>query len=174
MSSYEGWLKITWLLNVTFTGICNCMYTQLDVHIFMWIVCVCVCLWPETCGSIILFSQMDQISSYLFRSLSTARLFRHCRLLAQHWELLFECWYWIVVENSCNFSSWRAQIEFMSHILIWRKILWLCWFNNKVVLLTPADLSQERRIFDIFIQNLFSTWMLWLFPAIFRGMHVDK
>lgn len=59
MSSYDGWLKITWLFNVTLTGVCNCMYTQLDIHIFMWTVCVCVFLWLETCGSILLFSKMD-------------------------------------------------------------------------------------------------------------------
>lgn len=56
MSSYEGWLKITWLLNVTLTDVCNCMYTQLDIHIFMWTVFVCVCLWLKSCGSIVLLS----------------------------------------------------------------------------------------------------------------------
>lgn len=47
MSSYEGWLKITWLLNVTLTGVCDCMYTQPDIRIFVWTVCVCVAgdLW---------------------------------------------------------------------------------------------------------------------------------
>lgn len=48
MSSYKGWLKITWLLNVIVAALCNCMYTQLEVHLFMWTVRVRVCLWLET------------------------------------------------------------------------------------------------------------------------------
>lgn len=81
MSSYKGWLKITRLLNVILTAVCNCMCTQLDVHIFMWTVCVCVCLWLETAVTFC-FHKWIKYRAIFFHSLSTARLFPHCRVLA--------------------------------------------------------------------------------------------
>jgi len=47
MSSYKGWLKITSLLNVILTAVCNGTYAQQDVRIFLGGECVFVyaCGW---------------------------------------------------------------------------------------------------------------------------------
>lgn len=96
MSSYKGWLKITWLHNVILTAVCNRMYTQLDIHIFVWTVCWCTLVTGD-CSDILFFIDGSNIELSFFILSPQPDYFT----TAEYWHTL-RAFIWMLKLDSCG------------------------------------------------------------------------